>query len=322
MPGNSDLDLSRSTRLHMLRISLRPMWLVPLAVIGWGRSPTRRDSAFKFLAVNLEKRCEMLKRGWANSLFLLTTLSFSSLVNAFLYLPHTDSTPRSLLSRQEHCALSSRTRCMEFNRPARFGNTYLFDFKRFPSSKEARSCSVQYRPGHYLQAVNNGMSDGETPRPVLTKILQKTQRLYTTITNFLITRLRLISSLKPQYFMAIILASVLLSGLFRGTRSTSAQPRPVEVPYSAFLSKVKVGEVAEAQISVSSVAFRSKDGLVYITRIPRAPPDLVNVLDANQEQLPMHIIRDLFPFSSCCLCVKSCSCQASRLARWSSFRTS
>ena len=70
----------------------------------------------------------------------------------------------------------------------------------------------------------------------------------------------------------------------RGPRTANGQPVPriAEVPYSTFLSQVKSGGVEDAQLSVTSVAYRSKDGLTYFARIPRAPPDLVNVLDAHQ----------------------------------------
>ncbi len=218
----------------------------------------------------------MLKRERVYSFSLLAILSFSPfVVDGFLNLPCTTSVIKSEVGR--------RTQTSPWRKPRAL--------KQFTCSM-SNSIRNERRPSNrdllILQAMNkNRMSDGDQPRPVLTKILQKTQRMYTTIVTFLTSRLRMIPSVKPQVWMALILASVLLSGLFRGSRTDSSQPRPTEVPYSAFLSKVKEGDVAEAQISVSSVAYRSKDGMVYFARIPRAPPELVNMLDANQESSPI-----------------------------------
>eukprot|EP00291_Cryptomonas_curvata_P011789 CAMPEP_0172187870 /NCGR_PEP_ID=MMETSP1050-20130122/21590_1 /TAXON_ID=233186 /ORGANISM="Cryptomonas curvata, Strain CCAP979/52" /LENGTH=350 /DNA_ID=CAMNT_0012862265 /DNA_START=22 /DNA_END=1070 /DNA_ORIENTATION=+ len=150
-------------------------------------------------------------------------------------------------------------------------------FRRFPVPAKNRKISR-------ILATNDGMSEGDRPRPALSKILEKTQRLYTSLISFVLSRLRQFSAIKPQYLATLIFATVLLSGLMRGPRTANGQPVPriAEVPYSTFLTQVKSGGVADAQLSVTSVAYRSNDGLSYFARIPRAPPDLVNVLDANQ----------------------------------------
>jgi hypothetical protein len=136
----------------------------------------------------------------------------------------------------------------------------------------------------FIMAANDGLSEGERPRTALSRILEKTQRLYASFIAFVLARLRRFAAIKPQVLAALIFATVLLSGLMRGPRTANGQPVPriAEVPYSTFLTQVKTGGVADAQLSVSSVAYRSKDGLTYFARIPRAPPDLVNVLDAHE----------------------------------------
>ena len=239
----------------------------------------RSESKSELLNFRFMQRREL----WA--LFaVFAILGSTALVDAFIHVPSLSTKSRPLLTRfvlTPTCSWSNIQNGFSTFTCGKHGPETAR--QKCPESLNRRIDLLQ-RQSVCLEATNNRMSEGGNGgRPALAKILQKTQQIYVSVVTFLLTRLRMGTWMKPQFLLAFIGAFVLFTGVLKGSRPGSGQPaRPTEVPYSSFLSQVKSGGIEYAQLSVSSVAYRSKDGTFCFTRIPRAPPDLVNMLDTHQ----------------------------------------
>jgi len=130
--------------------------------------------------------------------------------------------------------------------------------------------------------LNDGGKKGGGSQTALARLAQKVVRLYHALVGFLFAKLRWLSTVNPAMIAAVLFMGMIFFGqVSKGSSQRASSPPVQEVSYSRFLDSVKQGDVKNAYLGSSSVTFVLNDDTQMVTRIPRAPPDLVGYLHSQ-----------------------------------------
>jgi len=151
--------------------------------------------------------------------------------------------------------------------------------KAFPMAPMARVA-----PGVALQmadkAAGGDRGDKGSKGSKRDLMVKTATRLYAATAVLFFSALRKLATIQPSVLALTVVVLMFLPGLVRKPMGPDGLPvkKPVEVGYSMFLDGVADKKVAGVTLGQSNVVFQLTDGRVLTTRIPRASPDLINLL--------------------------------------------
>ena len=129
---------------------------------------------------------------------------------------------------------------------------------------------------------SSGGDGGKKKGGGLAKLRDVSVKLITMLTNLAVSVIRLLSRQGLLVVMVVVALSLGRMNARKNAAAGGGKGKVPEVAYSQFLERVNKGDVEDCALKPTSVTFKLKNRPGYmVTRIPRAPAELVTTLSAK-----------------------------------------